>query len=46
VADRLKISKAEILNPEAVNASVRLALAETNVIEETKTFLEEVSLFV
>ncbi|KAG8745984.1 Multiple RNA-binding domain-containing protein 1 [Ceratobasidium sp. 414] len=40
VADRLKISKANILDPEATNASVRLALAETNVIEETKAFLE------
>ncbi|QRW00441.1 RNA recognition motif protein [Ceratobasidium sp. AG-Ba] len=40
VAERLKISKAEILDPEASNASVRLALAETNVIEETKAFLE------
>ncbi|KAG9127463.1 Multiple RNA-binding domain-containing protein 1 [Ceratobasidium sp. 392] len=40
VADRLKISKAEVLDPEAANASVRLALAETNVIEETKAFLE------
>ncbi|CAE6455062.1 unnamed protein product [Rhizoctonia solani] len=29
IADRLKISKADVLNPEASNASVRLALAET-----------------
>ncbi|KAH7340634.1 RNA-binding domain-containing protein [Rhizoctonia solani] len=41
VADRLKISKAEVLNPEASNASVRLALAETKVIEETKSFFEQ-----
>ncbi|CAE7130141.1 unnamed protein product [Rhizoctonia solani] len=41
VADRLKISKADILNPEASNASVRLALAETKVIEETKSFFEQ-----
>ncbi|CAE6484494.1 unnamed protein product [Rhizoctonia solani] len=41
VADRLKISKADVLNPEASNASVRLALAETKVIEETKSFFEQ-----
>ncbi|CAE6406142.1 unnamed protein product, partial [Rhizoctonia solani] len=41
VADRLKISKSEVLNPEASNASVRLALAETKVIEETKSFFEQ-----
>ncbi|KAF8744382.1 RNA recognition motif, partial [Rhizoctonia solani] len=41
VADRLNISKAEVLNPEASNASVRLALAETKVIEETKSFFEQ-----
>ncbi|KDN51926.1 hypothetical protein RSAG8_00477, partial [Rhizoctonia solani AG-8 WAC10335] len=41
VADRLKISKADVLNPEAPNASVRLALAETKVIEETKSFFEQ-----
>ncbi|KAG9088075.1 Multiple RNA-binding domain-containing protein 1, partial [Ceratobasidium sp. 370] len=40
IADRLKIPKADILDPEATNVSVRLALAETNVIDETKAFLE------
>ncbi|CCO28792.1 Multiple RNA-binding domain-containing protein 1 [Rhizoctonia solani AG-1 IB] len=41
VADRLNISKADVLNPEASNASVRMALAETKVIEETKSFFEQ-----
>ncbi|KAJ1310022.1 hypothetical protein OPQ81_006777 [Rhizoctonia solani] len=41
VADRLNISKADVLNPEASNASVRLALAETKIIEETKSFFEQ-----
>lgn len=40
IADRLNIPKAEILNPESSNAAVKLALAETHVIQETKSFLE------
>jgi len=36
----MNISKADILNPESDNAAVKLALAETRVIQETKTFLE------
>ncbi|KAG6336749.1 hypothetical protein ID866_2354 [Astraeus odoratus] len=40
VADRLNISKADILNPESDNAAVKLALAETHVIQETKAYLE------
>jgi multiple RNA-binding domain-containing protein 1 len=40
VADRMSISKADILDPESGNAAVKLALAETHVIQETKTFLE------
>ena len=36
----MNISKAEILNPESDNAAVKLALAETHVIQETKDFLE------
>ncbi|KAK0532014.1 Multiple RNA-binding domain-containing protein 1 [Tilletia horrida] len=48
VADRLGISKSDILNPDSVadgqaksgsSAAVRLALAETRVIQETKDFL-------
>ena len=43
VADRMKLSKADILNPESDNAAVKLALAETHVIQETKKYLEEVN---
>lgn len=46
VADRLKISKSDILNSESgtTNPAVKLALAETHVIQETKKYLEEVRL--
>lgn len=37
----MNITKADILNPESDNAAVKLALAETHVIQETKTFLEQ-----
>jgi len=40
VADRMGIAKADILNPESDNAAVKLALAETHVIQETKSYLE------
>jgi multiple RNA-binding domain-containing protein 1 len=40
VADRMKISKSDILNPESENAAVKLALAETHIINETKAYLE------
>ena len=37
----MKISKSEILNPESGdNAAVKLALAETHIIQETKVYLE------
>lgn len=36
----MNLSKADILNPESDNAAVKLALAETHVIQETKNFLE------
>ena len=36
----MKISKSDILNPESENAAVKLALAETHIINETKTYLE------
>lgn len=36
----MNISKADILNPESDNAAVKLALAETHIIQETKSFLE------
>ncbi|KAG1830066.1 hypothetical protein DFJ58DRAFT_874678 [Suillus subalutaceus] len=34
------IAKADILNPESDNAAVKLALADTGVIQETKSYLE------
>ncbi|KAF5322105.1 hypothetical protein D9619_001971 [Psilocybe cf. subviscida] len=41
IADRMNIDKADILNPESGdNAAVKLALAETHIIQETKTYLE------
>jgi multiple RNA-binding domain-containing protein 1 len=40
IADRMEISKADVLNPESDNAAVKLALAETHVINETKAYLE------
>ncbi|KAJ7590213.1 RNA-binding domain-containing protein [Mycena floridula] len=41
IADRMGVSKAAILNPESSdNAAVKLALAETHIIQETKTFFE------
>ncbi|KAH9461437.1 hypothetical protein Pst134EA_017744 [Puccinia striiformis f. sp. tritici] len=41
IADRLKISKSDLYDPEASNPAIKLALAETHVINETKQFLEE-----
>ena len=40
VADRMNLSKSDILDPESPNAAVKLALAETHIIQETKTYLE------
>ena len=40
IADRMNIAKADVLNPETDNAAVKLALAETHVIQETKSYLE------
>lgn len=42
IADRMSIPKSVILNPEGSdeNAAVKLALAETHIINETKTYLE------
>jgi len=36
----LGVSKAELLSPDSDNVAVRLALAETHVIAETKQYLE------
>ncbi|ORX57506.1 RNA-binding domain-containing protein [Hesseltinella vesiculosa] len=41
MADRLGVSKSEFLSADADNAAVRLALAETQIISETKEFFEE-----
>ncbi|KZT68334.1 RNA-binding domain-containing protein [Daedalea quercina L-15889] len=41
IADRMNVPKSEILNPESDNAAVKLALAETHIINETKSFLEQ-----
>ncbi|KAG9047437.1 Multiple RNA-binding domain-containing protein 1 [Tulasnella sp. UAMH 9824] len=43
IADRMRVSKADILNAEdgTTNPAVKLALAETHVIQETKKYLEE-----
>lgn len=43
IADRYNVAKSEILNKDSDNMAVRLALAETHIINETKKFLEEVS---
>lgn len=42
IADRLNISKSELLDPSSENAAVRVALAETHVIAETKQYFENV----
>ncbi|KAI8076543.1 uncharacterized protein B0P05DRAFT_512064 [Gilbertella persicaria] len=41
IADRLGVSKSEVLNPDANNVAVRLALAETQIVNETKEFFEK-----
>lgn len=41
VASRMGISKSELLNGDDANAAVKLALAETHVIEETKKYFED-----
>ena len=40
VADRLGVSKAELLDPTSSDAAVRQAHAETSIIQETKTYLK------
>ncbi|KAI5807657.1 hypothetical protein DFH27DRAFT_547203 [Peziza echinospora] len=41
VADRLGVSKSELLDPTSTDAAVKQAHAETHVIRETKGYLEE-----
>jgi multiple RNA-binding domain-containing protein 1 len=47
IADRLGISKSDIVNPDSSgvggSAAVKLALAETHIITETKKYFEQVS---
>ncbi|KAI8973452.1 hypothetical protein BDF20DRAFT_977834 [Mycotypha africana] len=45
IADRLGVSKSEVLNAESDNMAVRLALAETQIINETKEFFEKHGIF-
>lgn len=40
IADQIGITQADILNLESDNAAIKLALAETHVIQETKSYLE------
>lgn len=40
VANRLGVSKADVLDPSSSDAAVKQAHAETSVIKETKTYLE------
>ncbi|RKP38577.1 hypothetical protein BJ085DRAFT_19348, partial [Dimargaris cristalligena] len=41
IAERLEVTKDEILDPSASNMAVRMALAETHILNETKAYLEE-----
>ena len=41
MAKKLGVKKSDILDRDADNVAVRLALAETNIINETKQFLED-----
>lgn len=41
VADRLGLSKSQVLDPTSSDAGVRQAHAETNVIQETKAFFKQ-----
>lgn len=40
VADRLGVSKSEVLDPTSADAAVKQALAETNTIRDTKDYLQ------
>ncbi len=42
ISARLGVKKSDILDPSAQNLAVRVALAETQLLNETKTFLENV----
>lgn len=40
VADRLGVSKSEVLDPTSADAAVKQAIAETNTIKDTKDYLQ------
>lgn len=42
MAKKLNVAKSDILNPEAESMAVRLALAETTIIQDTVQYLKEV----
>ena len=42
MAERLKLKVSDILDRDAHNIAVRMALVETQIIEETRKFLEAV----
>ena len=41
VADRMGISKAELLDPTSSDAAVKQAHAETHIIQETKSYFAQ-----
>jgi multiple RNA-binding domain-containing protein 1 len=45
MAARMHLSKSELLDPGSENVAVRLALAEAQIVAETKRFLEEEGIF-
>jgi len=42
MAERLNVDKSELLDRDAESMAVRLALAETHIISETKDYLAQV----
>jgi multiple RNA-binding domain-containing protein 1 len=42
MAKKLNVAKSDILDPEADSMAVRLALAETTIIQDTVQYLKEV----
>lgn len=44
MAKKLGVKKREILDPQGDNVAVKLALAETHIINETKAYFESVIL--
>ena len=42
MAERLKVDKSDLLDRDADSMAVRLALAETHIVAETKDFLAQV----